>query len=166
MSTRSIICIDDKTKMGFYKHSDGYPTWTVPQILAYITIYGYEKFVSECNRIAKLGGCSCFFYPYVDTNYEENEYSKRSDMLAMLQAHGALSNSEYKEDESNAKWNSEEWGYVVLPTEIKILYCWKNRETSIHYNTANFHNLIVAGIFEDDIADRFDKIYHLETMEK
>lgn len=154
MGTRSVISVDKETELGIYKHSDGYPSSTIPSILTYITIFGFVAFKKEIQRIAENGGCSSFYYVHAITKEEYNH-----GFEVMLET-GQLSSDTFEAGFSMENITSQAYGYLVSNNEIKIYH--DGNEKTLKFNTKSLKNLIIKGIFEDNIETPFIKKFKLK----
>lgn len=133
MSTRSVISVDKETKLGIYKHSDGYPSSTVPSILTYITVFGFVAFKKEIQRIAEKGGCSSFYYVHV---IKEDDYKHGFEVMLRTEQ---LSTDTFEAGFNMENVKGQEYGYLVSNNEI-IIYHYGNLEKTIKFNTKMLKN--------------------------
>lgn len=160
MGTRSVISVNKETKLGIYKHSDGYPSSTIPSILTYIAIFGYVQFKKEIKRIGDSGGCSFFYYVHAVTK-EEYEHG----FEAMLETE-QLNSETFDQKPEWIDIMDQEYGYLVLNNEITIYHPWADteagKEKTIRYNKKTIQHLVVEGIFGGNIEQVFVKKYRLK----
>lgn len=174
MGTTSIIAIDPKSDKSWLKYQSGYPTATIPSLVMYLKLFGYNKFVNEWKRIGAAGGATDFFH----LGYESGQgYQKAAEIaqkfglpppqhervsngLADMLKTQRLAASLRNVPGDHRKLDSAEWGYVIYPDRIDIYHGSDNPLQSVILSKIKNSDLI-ASIFGDGPEAKIDKVFRL-----
>jgi hypothetical protein len=143
MATTSTIIIgskkDPKNSKGWSKYWSGYPTATIPPLVVYLRLFGWDAFVKEWERINADGGATDFFslgYSSVQGTERANKMAKRFGLPSITSSPGVgvsggledmLSTRKLTAHLRHASGDSRklgttDWGYVIYPDQIDIYH--------------------------------------------